>query len=360
GVTPVSMPGLWKQAPGMLLDPEGPLTIRWQHLLKIAPWLFRFMRAGKRQRVEQHAHALASLVRTSLHDYQQITRETGLESMIQPSPMLAVFGSREQFERDPYGWDLRKRNGVEWDTLEGADVQDFEPSLAERFGFALALKNTGFALDPQQLAHGLYETYMKRGGNFVTTEVRSISIEGVQPRLLTASGTLNANRVVIAAGARSALLSRTLGENVPLQQERGYHITLSGYSGTAPRYPIMSPAHKVIATPMACGLRIAGMVEFGGFLPPNHKRGDILRGQLNELFPRVHGGTPSSWMGHRPTLPDSLPVIAQSMRQPSVYYAFGHQHVGLTCAPMTARLIGELIAGETPSVDIRPFRVNRF
>lgn len=360
GVTPVSMPGLWKQVPGMLLDPDGPLSIRWQHLFRLAPWLIRFMRAGKREKVESHAQALATLTRTSLADYKRIAREAGLAHLIKPSPMLAVFESRERFEREPYAWDLRRRNGVHWDTLEGPDVQAFEPALAERFQFALNINNTGFALDPQALAYGLYEAYMHRGGRFVCAKVQSIEGGNGQLRLLTDQDSLRANKVVIACGAYSGILSRTLGEAVPLQQERGYHITLSGFEGQKPSYPIMSPAHKVIATPMASGLRIAGMVEFGGFLPPNHKRSNILRGQLNELFPRVHGGKPSSWMGHRPTLPDSLPVIDQSTRQPSVYYAFGHQHVGLTCAPVTARLIGELITGQEPSVNIHPFRVNRF
>src|SRR5699024_5443011 len=107
---------------------------------------------------------------------------------------------------------------------------------------------------------------------------------------------------------------------------------------------------------MECGLRIAGMVEFGGFLPPNNKRSAVLHKQLNELFPEIEGGTPSSWMGHRPTLPDSLPVIGRSKSVKSVYYAFGHQHIGLTCAPMTARLISELISGKQLSVDIDAFR----
>lgn len=360
GVTPVSMPGLWKQAPGMLFNPEGPLSIRWQHLLKIAPWLIRFVRAGTREKVEQHAQALATLVGSSLDDYKEITQATGLTHLMRPSPLLAVFDSREQFERDPYAWDLRRRNGVQWETLEGSAVRDFEPALADRFGFALNIQDTGFALDPHELAFGLYEAYMQQGGDFICAEVLSVCVSGDRPELLTSQERLKTNKVVIACGARSGLLSRTLGEAVPLQQERGYHITLSGFEGRAPVYPVMSPAHKVIATPMVSGLRIAGMVEFGGFLPPNHKRSDILQQQLGELFPQLHGGTPSSWMGHRPTLPDSLPVIGRSARQPSVYYAFGHQHVGLTCAPMTARLIGELITGKKLSADVHPFRVNRF
>src|SRR5690606_33573067 len=130
--------------------------------------------------------------------------------------------------------------------------------------------------------------------------------------------------------------------------------------GLRPRQPIMSPAHKVIATPMECGLRIAGMVEFGGFLPPNFKRSDVLYSQLKELFPKIEKGTTSHWMGHRPTLPDSLPVIGRSKRHRSVYYAFGHQHVGLTCAPATARIIIDLITENKTAIDIEAFRVDRF
>lgn len=360
GVTPVSMPGLWKQAPKMLLDPMGPLTIRWQHLFSIAPWLLKFMQAGKPDVVEASARALAPLVQGSFKDYQSIVQPAGLAHYIQPSRILAAYPSKEHFKKDAYGWDLRKRNGVQWSTIEGAALHELEPALSKEFNFAATIDGSGFVVDPQRFTYALFELYMKNGGEFQQVKVKAIDNVNNKAVLQTTQGPLSTNKLVIAAGAFSGQLTKCLNEPVPLQQERGYHITLNDYEGQTPKHAIMSPQHKVIATPMQCGLRIAGMVEFGGFLPPNFQRSQVLYKQLKELFPSLKHGHSSPWMGHRPTLPDSLPVIDQSKTCSSVYYAFGHQHVGLTSAPMTAKLVTQLITGETLSADITPYRLDRF
>lgn len=360
GVTPVSMPGLWKQVPKMLLDPSGPLSLRWQHLKKITPWLFRFWRQGNVGSVHKNAAALESLVHNSLRDYQALTLGTPAAALIKASPLLCVYSSQAQFQRDQFAWDLRQKHGVTWSTLQGRELQEVEPALADSLGFAVVLKNTGFTLDPLQLGQALFQEYIKNGGKFVQAEVRQLSVRDHAITLGTTQGSQPINKLVVACGAWSGILAQQLGEFIPIEAERGYHVTLSDFEGLAPRHPIMSPAHKVISTPMSAGLRIAGMVEFGGFLPPDYRRSSILQQQLSQLFPNVKGGTASSWMGHRPTLPDSLPVISQSARHKNVFYAFGHQHVGLTAAPMTATLIANLIAQQPNSIDMRPFRVDRF
>lgn len=360
GVTPVSLPGLWKKAPKMLFDPAGPLSLRRQHLIKIAPWLFKFWRAGNNASAHKSAKALEGLVHHSLRDYQALVRGTSAEHLVKASPILCVYNSREQYERDQYVWNLRKKHGVSWKLIEGAELHTMEPTLAKNLRFAVALENSGYTLDPQHLGRALFEEYRHHGGSFIQTEVHNITAEGNQVTLQTMNGKMPAKKVVIACGAWSGLLAQRLGEPVPLEAERGYHITLSDFEGKAPSHPIMSPEHKVIATPMEVGLRIAGMVEFGGFLPPDYRRSGVLRNQLSQIFPGVKAGTASSWMGHRPTLPDSLPVISRSLQCPSVFYAFGHQHIGLTAAPMTAKLITSLIADTPPPVDVEAFRIDRF
>jgi len=359
-VTPVSMPGLWKQVPKMLFDPMGPLTIRWQHLFSIAPWLIKFLRAGKIKEVEKSAAALSSLVSSSFTSYQQLLKGTGLESLLVPSDLLAVYPSKEHFERDHYAWDLRKRHGLKWSVLKNKELHEKEPALAENYKYAVAIKGSGFVVDPKYFTYALFEEYIKNGGQFQQVKVNSIKNNQGQAILQTSQGFIKTNKLVIAMGAFSAALTKCLGEPVPLQQERGYHITLTEYKGITPKHAIISPQHKVIATPMQCGLRIAGMVEFGGFLPPNYKRSEVLKQQLQELFPSIQEGQSTSWMGHRPTLPDSLPVIDQSKTCPAVYYAFGHQHVGLTSGPATARLVAQLITEQELSTDITPFSLKRF
>src|SRR5699024_10599175 len=205
-------------------------------------------------------------------------------------------------------WGLRRPNGLPLGGLCPAAVLALEACLSAAFDFAVAMPGSGFVRDRQGFTQALFMSFMRNGGQFKKAKVRGIRPNGSNVILNTSVGEITAAKVVIAAGAFSAQLTEQLGDKIPLQQERGYHLTLSEYAGEPPRHAIMSPKHKVIVTPMGVGIRIAGMVEFGGFLPPNYARSDVLYGQLQELFPTVEGGQRSNWMGHRPTLPDSLPV----------------------------------------------------
>ena len=361
GVAPLSLPGILGKVPGMLVDPLGPLSIRRQYLLNIAPWLWRFWRASRPDRVEKIATALSGLLGTTVTDYLALTRGVAAEALIKPSPVLCVYADEQAYQKDSYVWALRRRHGVRWRLLNGAELHETEPVLAQRYQYAAAFDECGYTLNPQRLAKLLFNDFIQHGGTYRQAKVSNVVTNAHGPtHLQTSVGDQAVRKLVIACGAWSGQLAKRLGEPVPLEAERGYHITLSGFEGQLPLHPIMSPSEKVIATPMEMGLRIAGMVEFGGFLPPDHRRSTILRSHLRTLFPSITTGEVSPWMGHRPSLPDSLPVIGPSSRHPSVFYAFGHHHVGLTAAPMTGRIITELITGKKPSLDISAFRIDRF
>lgn len=362
GVVPLSLPGVLKKAPGMLLNPSGPLSIRRQYLLRIMPWLWQFWRASQPERVEHIASALSPLLRHTVRDYLSLTLGSRAQPLIVPSPVLCAYHNETRYLNDKMVWDLRAKHGVTWRTLSGPAVQEMEPALSKECQFAAVFENCGYTLNPKRLVKSLFDDFMHEGGTFIRTAVqhiRPINANEIHLQLAT-NKTYTASCVVVACGAWSGQFTSALGEPVPLEQERGYHLTLSNFEGIAPRYPIMSPAHKVIATPMETGLRIAGMVEFGGFLPPDPSRAKALHEHLHSLFPLISAGTTSSWMGHRPSLPDSLPVIGPSTKHASIFYAFGHQHVGLSSAPMTARVISELITNQPTSIDITPFSVDRF
>ena len=154
--------------------------------------------------------------------------------------------------------------------------------------------------------------------------------------------------------------ARLTGIRIPLDTERGYHTTLRT-PAVQPSRPIMDCERKFIATPMESGLRIAGTVEIGGLdAPPDYRRADVLQRQGQQLFPGLTFADDSAWMGHRPSLPDSLPVIDRSERYRNVFFAFGHGHLGMTGAPGTARLIADLVAGRTPFIDAGPYSLQRF
>ncbi|WOS36897.1 D-amino acid dehydrogenase [Oligella urethralis] len=359
-VAPLSLPGLWKQVPKMLFDHQGPLTIRLKHFFKVLPWLLKFTLSSRRAIVEENSLVLKDLVEGSLKSYLDLCQDLNIQELIKPSPLLCVYKSRKDYENDTLIWSLRKKLGVKWRVLECEGLRRFEPAVSAEFKFAALLEGAGFTLNPQLLGESIFDEYLRLGGEFKKLNVEKIQILQDVKLIHSAKEILKARKIVIAGGAWSGFLANQLGEKVSLEAERGYHFNLSNFKGSGPKVPIMSPAHKVIATPMMNGLRIAGMVEFGGFLPPDYSRADVLREQLHQVFPSISGGVSSCWMGHRPTLPDSLPVISPSSIHSDVFYAFGHHHIGLTCAPITASLIVELISGHTPSIDLAPFSIGRF
>jgi D-amino-acid dehydrogenase len=178
--------------------------------------------------------------------------------------------------------------------------------------------------------------------------------------VVTDAGPMPIETLIVAAGAWSHRLASKLGHTVPLETQRGYHALLPD-PNVAPRRNVQWSERKFIATPMETGLRFAGTVELAGLdAPPNYRRADKLLEQGREMFPGLVGGEISRWMGHRPCLPDSMPVIGPSTRVKKTFFAFGHGHIGLTCAATTGRLIADLVTGQKPCVDPTPYRIDRF
>lgn len=361
GFIPVSTPGFAWKAPGMLLDPMGPLSLKWSYMPHMIPWLYRFVRNSTPQAVERIADALCTLVGTSVEDHQALAAGTGAEQWVRPSPYLYVYQDEAAFNAESYTWGLRRERGVKMDLLRGDAVREFEPSLDSSYRFAAVLERQGYTPDPLQLVSALAAHFVRNGGTVLRREVLDIDIDNSGPvRLLTDQGPLDIGRLVISAGAWSGRLAARLGSPVPLESERGYHITLQE-PGLMPRYPIMSVSGKFVSTPMSCGLRVAGMVEFAGLgAPSNPDMTRRLIQNVKRLFPGISTAKFTEWMGHRPSLPDSLPVIGRSPHFESVFYAFGHQHVGLTSGPKTGSLVADLVSGRNPAIDLNPFRIDRF
>lgn len=361
GFIPVSTPGFAWKAPGMLLDPMGPLSLKWSYMPHMIPWLYRFVRNSTPQAVERIADALCTLVGTSVEDHQALAAGTGAEQWVRPSPYLYVYQDEAAFNAESYTWGLRRERGVKMDLLRGDAVREFEPSLDSSYRFAAVLERQGYTPDPLQLVSALAAHFVRNGGTVLRREVLDIDIDSSGPvRLLTDQGPLDVDQLVISAGAWSGRLAARLGSPVPLESERGYHITLQE-PGLMPRYPIMSVSGKFVSTPMSCGLRVAGMVEFAGLEAPSNP--DMTRRliqNVKRLFPGISTAKFTEWMGHRPSLPDSLPVIGRSPHFESVFYAFGHQHVGLTSGPKTGSLIADLVSGRNSAIDLNPFRIDRF
>lgn len=361
GYVPMSLPGIAAKVPGMLLDPSGPLSLRWRDLPQLAPWMLAFLRQAKPDIVARTTDALHALNGTSVEDHQRLARGTKAAELIRPCRYLYAYPDRRAYEKSAYEMELRRQRGARIETYEGDAVREIEPALSERVGFVAAMDDNGYVLEPMLLTKRLAEALMLDGGKVLKRTVRDVETgaDGTV-RLVCPEGDLEAATLVVAAGAFSGWIAEKLGHRVPLVGERGYHVTLPN-AGVVPRNPIMSTAHKFVATPMEGGLRFAGTAEFAALdAPPNMARARRLLKLGAELIPGIDVSGHTEWMGQRPSLPDSLPVIGRSPQRGNVYFAFGHHHLGLTGAPKTGEMIADLITGRRPNVDLTPFRVDRF
>ncbi len=360
-VVPMAMPGVLSQVPRWLFDPQGPLIIRWSYLAQALPWLLRFVRAAHPRRVEEVADALWALHREVFESYAPLFKAAGAESLIRHSGQLYVYGSEAAYRKDAGAWALRQARGIPIEILKGEQIRQREPALAPIFARGVLLPEHGHCLDPFRLVQLLADRFALDGGTILRRQVTGFEIGAEGPtHLKTDGGELEVETLVVAAGAWSHLLARQLGSRVPLESHRGYHVTVAD-PGVSPRLSIMWAERKFMTTPMAPGLRFAGTVEFAGLeAAPDYRRARSLLERGKRMFPDLDADNVSEWMGHRPSLPDTLPVIGRSPHYPSTYYAFGHGHTGLSGAPMTGRLIADLVAGRPPTIDIAPFRVDRF
>lgn len=364
-VVPMSMPGTLAKVPGYLLDPLGPLSIRWRYLPTLAPWLIRFVRSGTQARVRAQARALKPLLDDSYSAWHPLVRNAGAEGLIRRDGFLAVYRSQADFDGDALGYQLRRDNGIAFEVLREDELWQFEPSVSHDYAIGVLFPQAGNTVNPNRLVRSVAEQFQRDGGRVVAAQARGFVREGVALKgIETDAGLIPADAAVVAAGAHSRKLAASLGDDVPLDTERGYHVLVADPE-TLPRRPILDASAKFVSTPMETGLRMAGTVEFAGLdAPPNWTRADHLLTLGRRLFPGLAPSYPdgrvSRWMGFRPSMPDSLPVIGRASLCPSVAYAFGHGHVGLASAARTGMAVADLLAGRPPAVDLAPFAPTRF
>jgi len=364
-VTPISMPGVIKNLPRWLVDPLGPLSLRWRYLPAITPWLVRFVRAGTPEKVRAQAHALRPLVGPTLDALNVLVSAAGAEDLIHRLGHLYVYRSAESLAKDRLAWELRRENGVEIDEFDADELRQLEPALSRDYVRGVLVRENGHTSNPLRLVERLLAHFVRLGGEFVHARAHGFRLDGRRlATIQTDGGDLPADAAVVCAGAHSKPLAAALGDRVPLETERGYHLMIRDPE-VVPRIPTADADGKFVATPMDTGLRFAGTVELAGLTaPPDWRRASRLLAQGRKMLPGLAASHPeeriSVWMGHRPSLPDSLPVLGPSRASPDVFYAFGHGHVGMTAAPMTGKIVAELVGGQPPSIDIAPFAAGRF
>lgn len=361
GCIPVATPGFLWTVPGLLMDPHGPLSLPKGYLPKLAGWGSQFAMNTRMSRFKQISHALNPLLENATRHHLAQAQLAGAEAYVKASPYYYLYKNQQAFAADQLAWQTRRQHGIEYDILHGEQIQQLEPAVSEQFSYAVALKHHGHSPNPGQLVKALARHFARQGGEMITGEVSHFSYRDNHPdAVVTDRGIYPMNKLLIASGAWSAKLTAQLGYKVPLESERGYHIELPDPQIKL-HNPIMFSAGKLVATPMEQGIRFAGLVEFAGLkADPNYDFCARLLHHAKTLFPSINAEPHIKWMGHRPSITDSLPVIGQSPNHANVYFAFGHQHMGLTMAPRTGQLISDLICQGTTDLDLTPYRIDRF
>lgn len=360
-VVPVAVPGIMRDAPRMLFDPEGPLVVRWRALPSIAPWLLQFWRAANAERLPAAADAMKSLNATSLELHEALAREAGVGDLVRPTRYLYIARDPAKLDvENGLAWRLRRERGAEIEVLEGPALHEAEPELSTDYKRGVRLGPIGFTTNPFRLTQAYADLFRREGGRIVKAEVRALRPAGAVTGLETSAGQMAAETVVIAAGAWSLALARPLGLKLPLIAERGYHVTFAD-PGITLKHVLSEVERQFAVTSMEIGLRVAGTEELGlADDAPAWRRADVLIRQARQIFPNARLDKPSRWMGPRPGTPDSLPAIGPLPGHPTIMIAAGHGHLGLTGGPNTGRIIAALASGERLNMDLAPFSPGRY
>lgn len=360
-VVPLPQPGIVKEVPRMLFDSNGPLCIRWRYLPRLLPWLYRFLRCANSDTATASAAALAALQAQALDAYWPLLDRAGARTLVRTGGWLLAYESERAYAADERGRMFQRHHQIRFEELAPGQLQERVPALANNVKRGVFFPDTAYTINPLRLVEVLADDFKRHGGELIRAHVSNVVVEsGDRIRVQTNNGPHETTTVVVALGAWSGKLAATLGNPVPLDTERGYHVMLPQAAVELP-LPIMFMDKHFAASPMEHGLRLAGTVEFAGLeAPPNYKRARILMKQARRLIPGLDTTGASEWMGFRPTVPDYLPIIGRSPRYRNVYFAFAHQHLGLTLAAVTGRLIANLVAGGESSIDLTPYRIDRF
>jgi D-amino-acid dehydrogenase len=358
---PASRPSVWRQIPGWMLDPEGPVRVRPSYMPKLVPWFLRFIAASRPSKLRELEAQGAALCARALDDTLGLLRETGLENQISDEGCLSLYTDEAEFKADREHIEILERFGFPHEVIGRQAIRALEPELSDKIGLAVLFPQNRTMKDPYKLVLALAERFTALGGRTLTGEVTGVVRgEAVREVVLRDGRRLAADKVVICAGAFSAKLAKMLGEPIPLETERGYHTQIMA-PGITMKHSIIWPARAFMVSPTAGGIRVGGTVEMAGLeAAPDYRRSKVTVKRAKEALPNLQCQDFTEWMGHRPALPDTVPILSASAKTKGVFYATGHGHLGLTYAATTARLMGDLITGAKPPVDLHPYRINRF
>jgi D-amino-acid dehydrogenase len=357
---PLGMPSLLRRVPRMLMDPMGPLALRWRYLPRITPWLVRLLWASRPSRVERIADAKAALNGGAEAAWRALAEQAGIGELLRPVGWLEVYETDAGLASTAAERGLMARRGLDFEVLNADELRQLEPSLAPIFKHGFFMPGCSFVTNPGRAVERLAENFVERGGRLVIAQVTGFGLAGRPYRVLAESGeAVDTDVIVLTAGAWSRGLARHLGASVPLDTERGYHLMLPP-AEPGLRRPVVHGERSFVLCPMEEGTRLTCQSELAGLeAPPDLRRARSLLASAKRMLPSLELEEMSNWLGFRPSMPDSLPVIGPIAGLPDVYLGFGHGHYGMTQGPVTGKILADVIAGRDPGIDLAPYRADR-
>ena len=356
---PVNSPSLFKDIPSMLFKKDGPLALDFFYVIKNLPWAYQFLKNCRKNKVEEIATSLANLLKHSQLSYDQIFEEVKVSQYIKNEENIYLFDSKKSYEDYKYATYLRKKNNVKVRNLSKAEVYELEPNLAQVYYAGQIFEGSRHTTNPLAISKKIFENFLLQGGNYIKKNVNDVFQKENSVEIILEQDKYIYNEMIICAGAWSNSIANMVGENFPLDTERGYHVLFETDQQLINR-PIAWSESGFYLIQIEDGIRAAGTVEIAGLnKSPNNQRTNMIERQSRKILPQL-GKVKSTWMGRRPTLPDALPIIGRSEKNKNILFAFGHQHIGWTLAAVTGKAINEIIKGNKPNFNINDFSPSRF
>lgn len=356
---PVNSPALFREIPSMLIRKDGPLAIDFLYLIKNLPWAIQFLKNCKQDKVNEIASSLTNLLKHSHLSYDEIFKEVNVDQFINNEENLYLFNSKKSFKDYEYANKIRKKNNVKVRNLKKEEIKELEPNIADVYYAGQIFTGSRHTTNPLAISQKIFKEFLSLGGKYIKQNVKNIISKETKIEIFLENKNYKFDKVIICAGAWSNNIAKMIGDEFPLDTERGYHILFDTDIKLINR-PVAWSESGFYLIQIHNGIRAAGTVEIAGLKkPPNRKRLQMIERQSRKVLPQL-GSIKSTWMGRRPTLPDSLPIIGKSTKNENVIYAFGHQHIGWTLGAVTGKIVDSISRDLTPNIDISAYSPSRF
>ena len=360
-IIPVPNPSLIKKLPFYLLSKDSPVFFKMSYLPQMFPFLISYLSKSNLREVNKYAERMTPLIFDTVCQHKSLAKGTGAEKFISYQDYCFGYETEENFLNDKKVWKLRQKHGLPFEVVNGNEFSNFDPFYKDLFDVIVKCKNHGKINDPGLYVKTLCDHFLSQGGELIISKVNDISSKNLNDVIVKIeSDSLIANKIVVATGAWSKKILKKFKIKMPLESERGYHVEYVE-PNFYPKVPMMLTSKKFVITPMDGRIRVAGLVEFAGLKALKRKPPlNLLKNKIKDLFPNLKCKEKIEWLGHRPALVDSLPMLGYLDKNKQILVAFGHQHLGLTAGAKTGRIVSDLIIGNDIKLKISNYRPNRF